>query len=165
MQAFAGIDPVPAAADHGLAVVRGHRGHDLVRRVIAPGEPGGRRRLDRLDHAREKIRSLHDILRQAPAFQEGRQCCLSLGTVDAIDRRGIVARDQQQPLNAGKPCLLVVILAVFGKISDQIAIARRRRIDLGKRSGRLPAAALASRGDDEIIGRDAQRIAAALWNG
>src|SRR3954451_2596200 len=72
MQAFAGIDPVPAAADHGLAVVRGHRGHDLVRRVIAPGEPGGRRRLDRLDHAREKIRSLHDILRQAPVFQESR---------------------------------------------------------------------------------------------
>src|SRR6185437_1640055 len=50
MQAFAGIDTVPAPADHGLAVVGGDRGHDLVRGVVAPGESGGRRRLHRLDH-------------------------------------------------------------------------------------------------------------------
>src|SRR5258708_6396635 len=42
MQAFAGIDAIPAAADHGLAVVGRDRGHDLVPRVVAPGEPGGR---------------------------------------------------------------------------------------------------------------------------
>src|SRR5258705_11477989 len=54
MQAFAGIDAVPAAADHGLAVVGRDRGHDLVRSVVAPGQPGRRRRLHRLDHGGEK---------------------------------------------------------------------------------------------------------------
>src|ERR1700716_4728806 len=58
MQAFAGIDPIPAAADHGLAIVGADGGHDLVRRVVAPGEPDGRRRLHRVDHGREKIRRL-----------------------------------------------------------------------------------------------------------
>src|SRR5712691_8321537 len=40
MQAFAGFDAIPAAADHGLAVVGADGGHDLVRRVVAPGKPG-----------------------------------------------------------------------------------------------------------------------------
>src|SRR5260370_28943392 len=61
MQAFAGLDAIPAAADHGLAVVGGNRGHDLVRRVVAPGQTGGGRRLHRVDHHREEIRRLHDI--------------------------------------------------------------------------------------------------------
>ena len=132
MQAFAGIDAIPAAADHGLAVVGGDRGHDLVRRVVAPGQPGGRRRLHRLDHGGEKIRRLHDIRRQPAAFQERRQCGLRLRAVDAIDRRRIVARDHQQPLNAGEPCLFVVIFAVFGKIGHQIAVIGLGRVDLGK---------------------------------
>src|SRR5258708_3104972 len=34
MQAFAGIDAVPAAAGDGLAVVGGDLGHDLARRVV-----------------------------------------------------------------------------------------------------------------------------------
>src|SRR3979411_87657 len=34
MQAFAGIDPIPAAADHGLAIVGADGGHNLL--------PGGR---------------------------------------------------------------------------------------------------------------------------
>src|SRR6267154_1328138 len=59
MQAFAGIDAIPAAADHGLAVVGADGGHDLVRRVVAPGKPGRRGRLHRLDHGREEIRRLH----------------------------------------------------------------------------------------------------------
>src|SRR5882672_8915359 len=69
MQAFAGIDAIPTAADHGLAVV----GHDLVRRVVAPGKPGRRGRLHRLDHGREKIRRLHDVGRQAAIPEERRQ--------------------------------------------------------------------------------------------
>ena len=40
VQAFTGIDPVPAPADDCLAVVGGNRGHDLVRRVVAPGQAG-----------------------------------------------------------------------------------------------------------------------------
>src|SRR5262249_9778987 len=41
MQALAGIDAVPAAAHHGLAVVGRYRRHDPVRRVVAPGQPRG----------------------------------------------------------------------------------------------------------------------------
>src|SRR5882724_9882849 len=83
MQAFAGIDAIPTAADHGLAVVGADGGHDLVRRVVAPGKPGGRGRLHRLDHGREKIRRLHDVRRQAAIPEERRQRGLRLRTVDA----------------------------------------------------------------------------------
>ena len=62
MQAFAGIDAVPAAAGDGLAVVGRDRCHDLVRRVIAPGEPGRGRRLHRVDHGGEKALGRYDIL-------------------------------------------------------------------------------------------------------
>ena len=61
VQAFAGIDAVPAAAGHGLAVVGGNRRHDLVRGVVAPGQPGGRRLLHRFDHGGEEILRLHDV--------------------------------------------------------------------------------------------------------
>ena len=103
MQAFAGLDPIPAAADHGLAVVGADRGHDLVRRVVAPGQPGGGRRLHRVDHGGEEIRRLHDVGRQPAAFQERRQRCLRFRPVDAIDRRGVISGDHQQPLDAGEP--------------------------------------------------------------
>src|SRR5882757_4811082 len=56
VQALAGIDAIPPAAGDGLAVVGRDRGHDLVRRVVAPGQPGGRRRLHRVDHGGEEIR-------------------------------------------------------------------------------------------------------------
>ena len=36
-----------------------------------------------------------------------------------------IARDHQQPLNAGEPRLLVVIFAVLGEIGDQIAVVGR----------------------------------------
>src|SRR5258708_24552636 len=152
MQAFAGIDAIPAAADHGLAVVGADGGHDLVRRVVAPGKPGRRGRLHRVDHGREKIRRLHDVGRQAAIPEERRQRGLRLRTVDAIDRRGIVTRHHQQPLNAGEPCLLVIILAVLGKIGHQIAVVGPRRVDLGKWRRALPAAALAGSRDHEIVG-------------
>src|ERR1700692_2880442 len=45
MPAFVGFDAITAAAGHCLAIVGGDGGHDLVRGVVAPGEPGGRRRL------------------------------------------------------------------------------------------------------------------------
>ena len=85
-------------------------------------------------------------------------------TFDAVDRRGIIARDHQQPLNAGEPCLLVVILAVLGKVGHQIAVIGLRRAYLRERRGRLPAAALTGGRDHEIVGRDAKRVAAALRN-
>ena len=122
MQAFAGIDVIPAAADHGLAVVGADRGHDLVRRIVAPGQAGGGWRLHRVDHGRKEVRRLHDIGRQPAAFQERRQRGLGLRAIDAVDRRGVIARDDEQPLNAGEPCLLVVIFAVFGKVGHQIAV-------------------------------------------
>src|SRR6267378_2260508 len=162
MQAFAGIDAIPAAADHGLAVVGADGGHDLVRRVVAPGKPGRRGRLHRLDHGREEIRRLHDVGRQSAIPEERRQCGLCLRTVDAIDRPGIIACDRQEPLNTGKPGLFVIIFAVLGKIGHQIAVIGFRRVDLGERRGGLPTAARARRGYDEVVGRDAKRVAAAL---
>ena len=63
--------------------------------------------------------------RQPAAFQEGRQRGLRLRAVDAVDRRRVIARDHQQPLNAGEPRLLVVIFAVFGQIRHQIAVVGR----------------------------------------
>ena len=56
------------------------------------------------------------------AFQERRQRGLRLRAVDAVDRGGVIARDHQQPLDAGEPRLLVVIFAVLGEIGDQIAV-------------------------------------------
>ena len=162
MQAFAGIDAIPAAADHGLAVVGADRGHDLVRRVVAPGQPGGRGRLHRVDHGGEEIRRLHDIGGQSAIFQEGRQRCLRLRAVDAVDRRRVIARDHQQPLNAGEPRLLVVIFAVLGQIRHQMAVVGPGRVDLGERRRGLSGAALAGRRNDEIVRRDAQRVVAAL---
>ncbi len=70
--------------------------------------------------------------------------------------------DHQQPLNAGEPCLLVIIFAVLGKIGHQIAVVGPRRVDLGEGRRALPAAALTRGGDHEIVGRDAKRIPAAL---
>src|SRR3981189_751433 len=102
MQAFAGIGAIPAAADHGLAVVGADGGHDLVRRVVAPGKPGRRGRLHRLDHGRKKIRRLHDVGRQAAIPEERRQRGLRLRTVYAIDRRGVINRPHQPSLNAGE---------------------------------------------------------------
>src|SRR5207244_11203829 len=40
LQAFAGIDALPATAAHGLAVVSGNGGHDLVWRLRALSPPG-----------------------------------------------------------------------------------------------------------------------------
>ena len=70
MQALAGIDAVPAAAGHRLAVVGGDRGHDLVRRVVAPGQPRGGRLLHGLDHGGEEILRLHDVGGEPAALQE-----------------------------------------------------------------------------------------------
>src|SRR5690348_4420044 len=56
VQALAGIDAVPAAADHVLAVVDADRSQDLVRRVVAPGQSGGGGRLNGVDHGGEKVR-------------------------------------------------------------------------------------------------------------
>src|SRR5206468_11342996 len=70
MQALAGIDAVPAAAGDGLAVVGGDRGHDLVRRVVAPGQPRGGRRLHRVDHGGEEALRLHDVGGKSAALQE-----------------------------------------------------------------------------------------------
>ena len=137
MQALAGIDAVPAAAGHGLAVVGGDRGHDLVRRVVAPGQPGGGRLLHRLDHGGEEILRLHDVGGEPAALQERRQRGLRLRPVDAVDRGGVIARDHQQPLDAGEPRLLVVILGVLGEIGDQVAVVGPRRRDLGERRRRL----------------------------
>ena len=39
MQAFAGVDAIPAAAGHRLAVVGRDRGHHLVLSIVAPGQP------------------------------------------------------------------------------------------------------------------------------
>src|ERR1700755_1123842 len=56
MQAFAGLDAIPAAAGDGVAIVGCDRRHHLVRRVVAPGQSGGGGRLHRVDHGREKSR-------------------------------------------------------------------------------------------------------------
>src|SRR3954452_950418 len=37
MQALAGIDAIPAAADHGFTIIGRDRGHDLMLGVVAPG--------------------------------------------------------------------------------------------------------------------------------
>ena len=162
MQAFARIDAIPAAADHRLAVIGRDRGHDLVPRVVAPGEPRRRRRLHRIDHGGEEIRRLHDIHRQGAAFQECRQRCLRLWPVDAVDWRCVIARDHEQPLDAGEPRLLVVIFRVFGQVRHEVAVVGSRRGDLGKGYRRLPGAALPGGCDHEIVWRDAQRVAAVL---
>ena len=70
----------------------------------------------------EEVRRLHDVGGQPAALQERRQCGLRLRAVDAVDRRRVIARDHQQPLDAGEPRLLVVIFAAFGEIGHQIAV-------------------------------------------
>src|SRR5579859_4444903 len=96
------------------------------------------------------------------ALEERVKRRLGLWSVDAIDRRRIVAADDKQPLDAGEPRLLVVIFAGLGQIGDEIAVIGLGRRDLGEGGLRLPGAALARRGDDEIALRDAERIAAVL---
>ena len=115
-----------------------------------------------LDHGGEEIRRLHDIGGKPAALQERRQRALRLRPVDAVDRGGVIARDDQQPLDAGEPRLLVVIFGILGQIGDEIAVVGPRRRDLGEGRRRLVAAALAGGGDDEIVRRDAQRVAAVL---
>ena len=124
--------------------------------------PVAGRRLHGVDHGGEEIRRLHDVGGEPAALQERGQRALRLRPVDAVDRRGVVARDHQQPLDAGEPRLLVVIFAVLGEIGDEIAVVGLRRRDLGEWRRRLAGAALARGGDDEIVRRDAQRVAAVL---
>src|SRR3569832_609394 len=50
MQAFAGLDAIPAAADHRLAVIGADRRHHLVRRIVAPGQSRRRGRLHGFNH-------------------------------------------------------------------------------------------------------------------
>jgi len=87
---------------------------------------------------------------------------LRLRPVDAVDRGGIIARDDQQPLDAGKPRLLVVIFGILGEIGDKVAVVGPRRRDLGEGRGRLVAAALAGGGDDEIFRRAFSRMRSAV---
>ena len=98
------------------------------------------------------------------ALQERRQRALRLRPVDAVDRSGVIACDDKQPLDAGEPRLLVVIFGILGEIGNEVAVVGPRRRDLGEGRRRLVAAALAGGGDDEIFRRNAQRVAAALWN-
>ena len=137
-------------------------GHHLVRRVVAPGRPVGGGRLHGLDHGGEEIRRLHEVGRQSAALQECRQSGLGLWAVDAVDRRSIETCNHQQPLNAGKTRLVVIIFAVFGEISHQVAVVGAGRIYLRERRRRLPGPALTGGGDDEIIGSNAKGVAAVL---
>ena len=111
------------------------------------------------------VKKFGDCTMSAPSprlFRNALKCALRLRPVDAVDRRGVIARDDQQPLDAGEPRLLVVIFGILGEIGDEVAVVGPRRRDLGERRGRLVAAALAGGGDDEIVRRDAQRVAAVL---
>ncbi len=162
MQAFAGFDAIPAAAGHALAVVGRHRRHDPVRGVVAPGKPRRGRRLHRLDQPGEEIRLLHRVRIETAALQERIECGLRLRSVGAVDRGSIVAGDDQQPLDAGKPRLFVVILGVLGEIGDEMAVVALRRMNLRERRGRLSGATLPRRRDDEILLGDAERVGAAL---
>ena len=112
----------------------------------------------------KKFWRLHDVGGEPAALQERRERTLRLRPVDAVDRRCVIACDDQQPLDAGEPRLLVVIFEILGEIGDQVAVVGPRRRDLGEGRRRLVAAALAGGGDDEIVRRDAQRVAAVLRN-
>src|SRR6185312_16285446 len=96
------------------------------------------------------------------AFEERGKRRLRLWSIDAVDRRRIVATDDQQPLDAGEPRLLVVVFAGLGQIGDEIAVIGLGRRDLREGGLRLPGAALARRSDDEIALRDAKGVVAIL---
>ena len=51
-------------------------------------------------------------------FRNALNAALRLRPIDAVDRGGVVARDHQQPLDAGEPRLLVVIFGILGEIGD-----------------------------------------------
>src|SRR4029077_5438774 len=77
--------------------------------------------------------------------------------LESVDRVGVIARDDEQPLNAGKPRLRGIVLGLFAEIGGE-ALLGLRWLDLREPHQPLGRAAVAGLGrrDDEVAFGDAE---------
>jgi len=80
-------------ATHGLAVVGGYCGHDLVRRIVAAGQPGAGGRCTAGHHGGEK--KFGDCTASAPSPRLSKTPPMPLAFSDRrrVDWCGVIARD------------------------------------------------------------------------
>ena len=74
----------------------------------------------------EELRLRGRVGRQLVVLEEGFERALRLAAVDAVDGAGVIAGDREQPLDAGKPRLRVVVAGVLGELDHQAVVALGR---------------------------------------
>src|SRR5262245_56140463 len=117
LEAFAGLDPIPAAGDDDTAFLGSERGHDRIAGVVAPGELGG---LLNGGHEGIEEAGLSRSLGGKPAvFEKPRDRRISFLAGDAVDRIGVVTGGDQQALDSGKPRLIVAVIGLLGDVRGE----------------------------------------------
>ena len=155
-QALAGRDAIPAAGHHGALLLDAERRHHDVARLVAPGKARAVRLLRRGHQQVEEIGAAGGGVFELVVGDELRQRRVGLVAADAVDRVGVIARDRQQPLDAGVARLLVVVFGVLGEIGDQ-ALLGLGRLDGGEARDLLAGAVAAlRRRQHEGVGADAE---------
>ena len=116
LEAFAGLDPIPAACHGGLAVVDADRGHHAIRACRCTSSRARRSAIAAPPKASRRNSAAARSLRSIRGPQELAERGLRFRAVDPVDRRGVIAADQEQPLDRGEARLLVVIARILGEI-------------------------------------------------
>ena len=108
-----------------------------MRRLVAPGEADAVGRLHGIEQRLEERRAVRRIGRQPAVLQELVERGGGLLAFEPVDRVGVIARDDQQALDAGKPRLRGIVVGLLAEIGGE-ALLGLRRLDL--REARQPLA-------------------------
>src|SRR5215510_15093297 len=155
-EALARLDAVPAAGEDSALVLDAERRHHGVGGLVAPGEADALSLLHRMHQDVEEGRRPRGIARQAAVLEELRQRGLGLLAFDAVDRVGVVAAEDEKPLDAGQARLLGRVVVFLAEAGGETLLALGR-LHLGETDEPLlRLGAVARAGDQEGPFGDAQ---------